>query len=119
MRKVKWCKYFWTKTGCDKEDRCGYMHSYGDYNTPAPARKDQKPVCGEYRSAGFCTRGDRCSLGKFIGSLRPETNISSHGSQVSIAKGGVHVSPRPAAPGPGPKPPARRAPGPRVPAPGP
>ena len=62
MRKVLWCKYFWTEAGCDKEDRCGYMHSYDDYNTPAPARKDQKPVCGEYRSAGFCRYGDRCSL---------------------------------------------------------
>ena len=60
--KVQWCKFYWSKKGCDKEDRCGYMHFQSDYGKAAPDKEDQVPVCGEWRSHGTCSRGGTCSL---------------------------------------------------------
>ena len=62
-RKIQWCKYFFSKEGrCDKEDRCGFMHSESDYDKPAPPTEEQIAVCGQFRTNGTCRLGAQCSL---------------------------------------------------------
>ena len=61
-RKIQWCKYFFTKGRCDKEDRCGFMHFESDYDKPAPPTAEQIAVCGEWRTNRTCKLGEQCSL---------------------------------------------------------